>query len=75
MGSKKIKNKVFYIVKLSFGGIPMGYKLLSNEINSLFEELKKEYKIYAPKRFSKQGRYSDMVREANPLYSSLNSRL
>ena len=37
----------------------MGYKLLSNEINNLFEELKKEYKIYAPKRFSKQGRYSD----------------
>ncbi|MEN8077738.1 anaerobic sulfite reductase subunit AsrA [Clostridioides difficile] len=37
----------------------MGYKLLSKEINNLFEELKKEYKIYAPKRFTKQGRYSD----------------
>ena len=37
----------------------MGYKLLSNEINSLFEKLKEEYKIYAPKRFVKQGRYSD----------------
>lgn len=37
----------------------MGYKLLSNEMNNLFEELKKEYRIYAPKRFIKQGRYSD----------------
>ena len=37
----------------------MGYKLLSNEIDSLFEKLKEEYKIYAPKRFVKQGRYSD----------------
>lgn len=37
----------------------MGYNLSLNEVNSLFEELKKEYKIYAPKRFAKQGRYSD----------------
>ena len=37
----------------------MGYKLLSNEVNNLFEELKREYMIYAPKRFLKQGRYSD----------------
>ncbi|MGG7097261.1 anaerobic sulfite reductase subunit AsrA [Clostridium sardiniense] len=37
----------------------MGYKLEFQEVNDLFEELKKEYKIYAPKRFEKQGRYSD----------------
>lgn len=37
----------------------MGYNLSLKEVNSLFEELKKEYKIYAPKRFEKQGRYSD----------------
>ena len=37
----------------------MGYRLKIQEVNELFKELKKEYKIYAPKRFSKQGRYSD----------------
>lgn len=37
----------------------MGYNLSFNEVNTLFEELKKDYKIYAPKRFEKQGRYSD----------------
>ncbi|MCR1949998.1 MULTISPECIES: anaerobic sulfite reductase subunit AsrA [Clostridium] len=37
----------------------MGYNLSLQEVNALFEELKKEYKIYAPKRFEKQGRYSD----------------
>lgn len=37
----------------------MGYKLNSNEVNVLLKELKKEYKIFAPKRFTKQGRYSD----------------
>ncbi|GAA0086365.1 anaerobic sulfite reductase subunit AsrA [Clostridium sp. CTA-7] len=37
----------------------MGYNLSLKEVNTLFEELKKEYKIYAPKRFKKQGRYSD----------------
>lgn len=37
----------------------MGYNLSLKEVNTLFEELKKEYKIYAPKRFRKQGRYSD----------------
>ncbi len=37
----------------------MGYKLEFQKVNDLFEELKKEYKIYAPKRFEKQGRYSD----------------
>lgn len=37
----------------------MGYNLSFQEVNTLFEDLKKEYKIYAPKRFKKQGRYSD----------------
>ncbi|MDU1124929.1 MAG: anaerobic sulfite reductase subunit AsrA [Clostridium sp.] len=37
----------------------MGYNLSFQEVNTLFENLKKEYKIYAPKRFKKQGRYSD----------------
>ncbi|MGL4344567.1 MAG: anaerobic sulfite reductase subunit AsrA [Cellulosilyticaceae bacterium] len=37
----------------------MGYKLNFETVNSLFNELKKEYKIYAPKRFAKAGRYSD----------------
>lgn len=37
----------------------MGYKLSFQRTNELFEELKKEYKIYAPKRFEKQGRYSN----------------
>ncbi|MDU1855407.1 MAG: anaerobic sulfite reductase subunit A, partial [Clostridium baratii] len=37
----------------------MGYKLEFEKANKLLEELRKEYKIYAPKRFSKQGRYSD----------------
>ena len=37
----------------------MGYNLSFQEVNTLFEDLKIEYKIYAPKRFKKQGRYSD----------------
>ena len=37
----------------------MGYNLSFQEVNALFEDLKKEYKIYAQKRFKKQGRYSD----------------
>lgn len=37
----------------------MGYKLNYETVNTLFNELKKEYKIYAPKRFPKAGRYSD----------------
>ena len=37
----------------------MGYKLSFEKVNGLFDELKKEYKIYAPKRFAKAGRYSD----------------
>lgn len=38
----------------------MGYKLNFETVNSLFNDLKKEYKIYAPKRFAKAGRYSDL---------------
>ena len=37
----------------------MGYRLSYNEVDKLFEELQKEYDIYAPKRLPKQGRYSD----------------
>lgn len=37
----------------------MGYKLNYLAINEVLEELSKEYDIYAPKRFAKQGRYSD----------------
>ncbi|MGG7143319.1 anaerobic sulfite reductase subunit AsrA [Clostridium nigeriense] len=37
----------------------MGYNLSLKEVNTLFNELKKEFTIYAPKRFEKQGRYSD----------------
>ncbi len=37
----------------------MGYKLNFETVNELFRELRKEYKIYAPKRFPKAGRYSD----------------
>ena len=37
----------------------MSYQLTFDEANGLFEHLKKEYRIFAPKRFPKQGRYSD----------------
>jgi len=37
----------------------MGYSLSFEETNQLFQKLSAEYKIYAPKRFEKQGRYSD----------------
>ena len=37
----------------------MGYKLTFTEVNELFNKLSKDYKIYAPKRFEKEGRYSD----------------
>lgn len=37
----------------------MGYKLTKDEADALFAELSKTYDIYAPKRFPKQGRYSD----------------
>ena len=37
----------------------MGYKLSNEQVNELFQNLKKDYRIFAPKRFKKQGRYSD----------------
>ena len=37
----------------------MGYSLNDRETDALFDRLAAEYKIYAPKRFAKQGRYSD----------------
>ena len=37
----------------------MGFSLNFEKANALLTELKKEYKVYAPKRFEKQGRYSD----------------
>ncbi|WP_349764068.1 anaerobic sulfite reductase subunit AsrA [Fusobacterium sp. SYSU M8D902] len=37
----------------------MGYKLTFDEFNEVLKELSKENKIYAPKCFPKQGRYSD----------------
>ena len=37
----------------------MSYQLTFDEANGLFEQQKKEYRIFAPKRFPKQGRYSD----------------
>ncbi len=41
------------------GGTAMGYSLNHRETDALFDRLAAEYKIYAPKRFEKQGRYSD----------------
>lgn len=37
----------------------MGYSLNRDEMDRLFRRLAPKYKIYAPKRFPKQGRYSD----------------
>lgn len=37
----------------------MGYKVDFKQMNHIFEQLSDEYDIYAPKRFKKQGRYSD----------------
>lgn len=37
----------------------MGYKLTLSDVDNLINVLKQDYKVYAPKRFSKQGRYSD----------------
>ncbi len=37
----------------------MGYKVTEEQFDNLLKELGKEYKIFAPKRFPKQGRYSD----------------
>lgn len=37
----------------------MGYKLSSSIANNLFKEIFFKYEVYAPKKFIKQGRYSD----------------
>lgn len=37
----------------------MGYRLKREEIQTLLEKLRETYDVYAPKRFPKQGRYSD----------------
>lgn len=37
----------------------MGYKLTYPEVNELFNKLRKEYKIFAPKRYKGEGRFSD----------------
>lgn len=40
----------------------MGYKLNKRDINDIFEDLSKEYVIYAPKLFEGEGTYSDTNR-------------
>lgn len=40
----------------------MGYKLNKRDINDIFEDLSKEYVIYAPKLFEGGGTYSDTNR-------------
>ena len=37
----------------------MGFKLEKQKVEALFAELEKQYRIFAPKRFFRQGRYSD----------------
>ncbi|NCB63994.1 MAG: anaerobic sulfite reductase subunit AsrA [Clostridia bacterium] len=37
----------------------MGYTLSAKAADGLLEALRKDYRVYAPKRFPKQGRYSD----------------
>jgi len=40
----------------------MGYKLSKNDINKVFEDLSKEYVVYAPKLFEGEGSFSDTDR-------------
>ena len=40
----------------------MGYKLNKKDINNIFEDLSKEYLIYAPKLFEGEGTFSDTDR-------------
>ncbi|NMF03386.1 anaerobic sulfite reductase subunit AsrA [Clostridium beijerinckii] len=40
----------------------MGYKLSKNDINKVFEDLSKEYVVYAPKLFEGEGTFSDTDR-------------
>ena len=37
----------------------MGYKVGFKDVNDILATLSQEYDIYGPKRFEKQGRYSD----------------
>ncbi len=37
----------------------MGFQMENKDFNALLQSLKKEYKIYAPKRLEKRGRFSD----------------
>lgn len=37
----------------------MAYKINYDKVNEIIKNLSKEYDVYAPKRFPKQGRYSD----------------
>ena len=48
----------------------MGYCVSLERMNEIIGELKKDYRIYAPKRFEKRGRYSDtdLIR-----YAEINS--
>ena len=48
----------------------MSYRISPDQMNEIFVELQKDYRIYAPKRFPKRGRYSDtdLVR-----YAEINS--
>lgn len=50
----------------------MGYCLTKTDFDSLLKEMNKSYKIYAPKRFPKQGRYSDTDIIKYDRISSLN---
>lgn len=40
----------------------MGYKLSKNDINKVFEDLSKEYVVYAPKLFEGEGSFADTDR-------------
>ena len=37
----------------------MGYSLTAVQAQQVLDAIRKDYRVYAPKRFSKQGRYSD----------------
>ena len=37
----------------------MGYSLTAVQAQQVLDAIRKDYRVYAPKRFPKQGRYSD----------------
>ena len=37
----------------------MGYSLNITQADAVLEKLRKDYRVFAPRRFPKQGRYSD----------------